>query len=69
VSDIGTLKDFFLKQHPTAYDLIDARMALDRVETNIQELCADAFTAGYAARDKLSCVNCGDGGKPLDEKD
>ena len=66
MSDIGVLKEFFLKQHPTAYDLIDARMALDRVETDIQELCADAFTAGYAARDKLCLANCGDGGKPVD---
>ena len=66
MKDVEILKEFFLKQHPTAYDLIDARMALDRVETNIRELCADAFTAGYAARDKLSCANCGDGGKQVD---
>jgi hypothetical protein len=23
----------------------------------------EGYSAGYAARDKLSCVNCGDGGK------
>ena len=24
------------------------------------------YHAGYAARDKLSCASCGDGGKPVD---
>lgn len=63
-----------------ADQLREAKEKILQLEAHIERLSArittqsnamrgiyiEGYSAGYAARDKLSCASCGDGGKPVD---